>query len=256
MGNAAIWWEPRGADAPRKIDLGAPLSELQVTTDRQEDTTETQGGRLYSMRIRTRDRVQITSSPWLSYDLWDEVQAMIRRLQTGGRISIAEDDEHAWAAYALEWATPGSLVMQAGPWAAYGGTVATGDRWRAEGPSPRCQWEGGVIDSGSALNFNSTSFRAGGVIVPEGGRLHDWSQEDWILVRHQAFWPCLRMPGEARAQPGIVHKHRRTFQLELTLEVDMEGIAAIAQTPTQLLNGTTDEGNPTMTSLIRSNGGL
>ena len=37
--------------------------------------------------------------------------------------------------------------------------------------------------------------------------------------------------------------------------IDMAGIGAIAQTPSQLLNGTDDEGDPTMSSLILDNGG-
>ena len=115
-------------------------------------------------------------------------------------------------------------------------------------------WEGGTIASG-ALSFNSTAMRSGGVIVPTDSRMHNWAAEGWILVRDQGFWPCLRLAASDRNQSGIMHKHRRTFSLELTLEVDMAGIGAIAQTPSQLLNGTDDEGDPTMSSLILDNGG-
>lgn len=253
MGNAAIWWEPRGSQVVRKIDLGAPLSELRVSQDRIEDVTETQGGVQSTTRIRSRERIRITSTPWLSYGLWDEVSAMVRRLQQGGRISLAEDDATAWAAFALDWTDPDQIIMQAGPWAAYGGAVATGQRFRVLGPSPRMLWEGGRINGG-ALNFNSTAFRAGGVIVPQQSRANDWGQEGWILVRQLGFWPVLRFPSDMRQQSGILHEHRRSFSLELTLEMDMAGIGVLAQTPTQLLNGVTDAGNPTLTELIRAGG--
>lgn len=255
MGNATIWWEPRGATTVRAIDLGAPLSDLQeLPPDRHEVSTETLGGVISTLRLRTRQRIRVVSYPWISYDLWDEVSDMVERLRSGGRISLAEDSASAWAAYVDDWTDPDLLVMHSGPWAAYGGAVLADDRWRATGPSPRMLTEAGTIDSG-ALVFNSTTFRAGGVIVPGASRKHEWAAETWCLVRHYGFWPCLRMPHDRRGQGAILHKHRRTFSLELELEVDMAGLDAIAITPTALLNGTTDAGNPTMTDLILANGG-
>lgn len=255
MGNATIWWEPRGAETVRKVDLGAPLADLQeLPPDRQEVSTETYGGIISTVRTRSRPRIRVVSSPWLSYDLWEEVQDMADRMRQGGRISLAEDSATAWAAYASDWTNPDVMVMESSPWAAYGGTVATSQRIRSMGPSPRLLTEGNVI-SGGSLQFNSTSFRAGGVIVPTRSRKHDWSAEDWILVRHYQFWPCLRLPADMRGQGAIMHKHRRSFSFEMVLEVDMAGLAAIADTPSTLLNGQTDEGNPTMTALILANGG-
>lgn len=250
MGNAAIWWRPTGADVVRKIDLGGPLSDLQeLPEDRLEVVEETTGGKLYTTRVRTRERIRVTTRPWLSYDVWDEAVALVNRLRAGGRISLAEDDATAWAAYVSDWTDPDAIILYSSPWAAYGGTVATGQRWRATSASPRVMQGGGTI-SGGALTWNSTAMRAGGVLIPTATPPSDWTGEPWVLVRQVGFWPCLRMPADARSQVAITHKSRRNFRLELTLEVDMHGLDAIAQTPTQLLNGTTDEGYPTMDDMI------
>lgn len=254
MGNAAIWWEPLGGSTVRKIDLGASLSDLvELPPDRWESAQETAGGSIFTTRFRSRERIRLVSSPWLSYDLWDEVSAMVARLRQGGRVSVAEDDASAWAAYALDWSDPDALVMNPGPWAAYGGTVAVGDRYRVTGPSPRLLTEGGVVDTGGNLQFNSSSFRAGGYIVPESSRIHTWGGEDWFIVRQFGFWPCMRLPAEMRTQGAVTHQHRRTFQLEMTLEVDQNGLEALADTPSTLLNGTTDLGNLTMSEQINLN---
>lgn len=250
MGNAAIWWRPYRSSVVRKIDLGVALSDLQVLpTDRQETIEETLGGRIVSTRLRSRQRIRVVTQPWLSYSLWTEVEAMVERLRQGGRVTLAEDDAISWAAYVSDWTDPGTVVVDASPWAAYGGTPSIGQHWRAMGPSPRLLQEGGTIANG-AFNFNSTAFRAGGVIVPTNDAVHDWTGEEWVLIRQLGFWPCLRMPAESRDQGAILHKSRRSFKLEITLEVDVDGLAAIAATPAQLLNGTTDEGYPTMDELI------
>lgn len=250
MGNAAIWWEPNGAEVVRKIDLGRALTSLQWSDPRDARTSLTPGGRLSSVSFTAYSQIQIRAR-FTEVAIHDELQAMINRLKRGGRITLAEDDEAVSAGFIDPWIVSDELPIQRSPWHLYGGDVAVGDRLVVTGPSPQYRQETVTV---TTIPIQSVSSLGGTVGVDT--RRNDWSSIPFALARNHAFWPVLRMsPADYPAQL-IQHKGQRiVYELVLTLDEDVGGIEALSTTPTVTLQGTTDTGKPTLTEAILLAGG-
>lgn len=251
MSDAAIWWEPKGADTPRRISLGLPLVDLQVQPWQSVRSSVTLSGRRSITRLSGGYRLRVESAPITDYDIADELEEMASYLRAGGLISLAEDKTAAWASYASS-ASGYTVTLDGAPWQAYSsGTPTAGERLALHGPSPRNRPEWHEVDT--SISIPGSIY--GGIATVSPIRA-DWSDDTHILVRQYGFWPVLRMPESAMSAQVLRHKHRRYWTLEMTLETDEHAIAAIGEDPSVVFNGPTDVGNPTMTQYLRSIGGV
>ncbi|MGB0972938.1 MAG: hypothetical protein ACPGVG_18580 [Mycobacterium sp.] len=251
MSEAAVWWEPKGADIPDRISLGRLLTDLQKQPTGRTRASRTLSGRRDLTKLTGGRRIKVTSGPIEDYDTADRLEEMASYLRRGGLVSLAEDQTKAWASFATSAA--GSLVtLQGAPWQAYSaGTPTVGERFRLHGPTPGMLIEGHEVDS--TISIPGSLY---GGIVPASSIRADWSGESHVLVREYGFWPVLRMPEDQMEVEVLKHKSRRFFTLEMTLETDEHAIAALATDPTVVFNGPTDLGNPTMVGHLKSIGGV
>jgi hypothetical protein len=240
---AVIWWEGAGGGVVRKLDLGRRWVDAQVVPMREARSSETLSGIVRETRLRSRNRVTFESAPFTSYDTLDEVEAMINALRRGGRISVAEEEADAYAAFSDPWIDSDQLDVYRSQWALYGGTLAELDRLTVQGPSPRGLEETTLI---TALPYS------GGTVIQLGGALEvrdqtntGWPDEAWQFVRKPGFWPVMVLPTEFRSEQLVIHKHRRHFTLRLTLDEDIAAIDAMSSILVTL-QGTTDTGKPTL----------
>jgi hypothetical protein len=252
MGNASIWWEPKGAAKPTKIDLGRPFSDLQVTPVREKRVAGPLSGSQSATQLRYYHRV-VATIRFQDYDTLYALESMLNRAKFGVRITVAEDWETAYAAFVSSFPTSDSIAVNPAPWRYYSGLPAEGRRWCLQGPTPR-----GLYEVATTTTFPSTVSAlstTGGTVDLAADLLNDWSDEDWVLVRDPGFWPCMRIPADEAARQAIKHKGRRVFELELVMDEDLDGLDWLSATPTTAYNGELVDLGDTMTQVIVANGG-
>lgn len=239
---AVIWWEGAGGGVVRKLDLGRRWVDAQVVPMREARSSETLGGIIRETRLRSRNRVTFESAPFTSYETLDEVEGMINALRRGGRVSVAEEETDAYAAFADPWINDDAIDVYRSQWALYGGTLAELDRLTVQGPSPRGLEETTLI---TALPYSGATVVQLGGLIDVRDRMNEWADEAWTFVRKPGFWPVMVLPTEFRSEQLIIHKHRRHFTLRMTLDEDIAAIDAMSSTFVTL-QGTTDTGKPTL----------
>lgn len=215
MANAYLWWEPPGGGGVQGIDLGGQLSELEEIPDHKGTRTETLGGfQRASIHLR-RYRVGFvrrTTDP----DVAAQLYALQDHLNCGGWCSLAADRNKAWAAYGNASMLTGhtSIKTRGNPFWVASGVVGSSDHVVLQtvgGPGRR--------EKHSVSALNGTTLTLGEGLWGEiPGR---------VLVRHDRFYPLLRLPPGQGAMQMLESVQRRQVMWEFSAELleDFVGLA-------------------------------
>lgn len=221
MGDAAIYYYPSPTGNLETIDVGEGFSDIQPQQIDDGTANRSAGGRLFSVSWggywEARfivDRIDSSSRAALIRNL----RSLERHLRRGGAIGIAHDAAKAWAGFVtgplLRDST--SVVTQGSPfYNTSAAVVATDTVW---------------IESGLPSSFKeqaTLSAVVGNKLTLSAGAIYDHRDQP-IMVRHEHFYPYMKLARAARGRPILTHDHGLNWTLDLLLEEDTAGLAAFA----------------------------
>lgn len=249
MGNAAIWWQPRGAAVPRKIDLGQRLEDLQERIVIEEAASEAYSGEERVVLQRARTRVRIVTGWSADWALAEEVRAMLSALHVGGRIAIAADDAMVFGAFVATPPEAGSSTwwIAANIFERYSSAtpaIGIGGRVTLISPAPVMRQETVLLTAAPSSQLYpqiaSTAVR------------NDWTGHEWVFAREYRFYPILKRAIGDRDTQAFLHENGRVWKLDFTLDEDMAALATIAQNPDQVFATPTAYGSPSAPATVQS----
>ena len=228
MGNAAIWWQPRGAAVPRKIDLGRRLQDLQERIVVEEAVAEAYSGVERQVIQRSRNRVRFVTGRSMDWVLAEEVRAALSSVAMGGRIALAADDAQVFGAFL---ATPpdagqNQWWVYANLWERYStGTppIGSGARVTLISPSPAMRMETVLLTAAPAQQLYPG--------IQSSRVRNSWTGLDWVFAREYRFFPVLKRAIGDRDTQAFLHEEGRSWWVDATFDEDMAGYAALALTP-------------------------
>ena len=240
MGNAKIWYYPDASGTVEEIDLGEPLSDLQVETVVDQAVAEGISGHQSTDQYSGRAQIRLIVERFASASTYRALAALREHLRRGGLCAVAEDSVSAWAAFATTIPVRGatSLYTFTAPWPFVAAPTVTAAEVELIGSQPSGLRETLLTSGTFTGNTNQTVTFASGVRFN-----HSQDGARWLLLRQRGFWPLLRMPIDQRNQSVITDDHRITYTLDVVLEEAIDQYEAWAQTPSDAVQTTTVTGD-------------
>jgi hypothetical protein len=252
MGNAAIYYHPSLDSQMTVIDLGEGWSDIQA---------EPVYGGSFDRAISGRGYRLVEGGYWrvrLLCEMIDSASraALIRSLRTleahlknGRVVGVTQDTAKAWAAFA-DFSLPGTSTQiqctGGSPFWAPAAAIAAADEIWIESQPPESNKEIGVV---SAVLGNRITLAT--------GLLYSHKAKP-VLVRHNLYWPVMRLAREAMNRPIITSDRGNAWTLDLLLEEDSAGLAAFAAAggaPIKGVAGTGDTADGRIEATVRDSSG-
>ena len=213
MGNPFFYYYPSGDTLSLEtIDLGAGLSDLQVTPVRIAEDSYTLAGGMHRITQGGYLEVRIVFERFTDAALAYKLESMWAHLELGGLVGFATDSGKAFAGYATAEPARGDSSINIGGNAFQGYTagaaaLANDDILAIHSLGPGTIREYCAISSISVLTYSLTdSIR------------YDYPAGLPVMVRHRDFFPALRAPSTSLNANPVTHDHRVSYTLDLTLE--------------------------------------
>ncbi len=242
MGNAVIWYYPHPHEAVIEIDLGGPLSDLQLTPQVEQDVSLARAGRQATAHVASFYLVRVIVERTVSAATARALMLLLAHLQRGGLCMVAEDKDKAYASLIQTHPVLGDTLFGSSTidrmWEALlTGTItlASGDTVVLQGSASTGIREALLVSSHSGTTVNLSTPIA-----------YPWTRlgpKDVLIARHEGFWPALRMPARSRGQRALTHDHRNTYTLDLALEEDVDALAIAAEEIPRFRGSTTGVGS-------------
>lgn len=230
MGNAAIWYVPDGAQRGVKIDLLRRLRERAGPNPvYQSAWTQSVGGIVSGNVYSGWTRLQVSLTWQRTGNDGTDAGSLLRRkmygllahLQRGGCCQLAEDDAHAWAAFASKLPRSGQTTISLNT------PHLTETINSAYYPDERELYlESDPDEYLTEMRYATTAVPSHLIVSP--AVLQDYSDNRWVLVREAGYYPALRIPPELRGGEFLTNRDDRVFFLDLPLETDLSELEKLA----------------------------
>ena len=229
MGHPVFTWMPiQQRNIPhstdrQSVDLGEPLSDLQITSARNVfDHMGIHGGRSRSMTRAWLD-VRITLERFTDRDLFRRLTNMINHLERGGTVAFAADSEKIYGSHLSQKLGIGHHHVNVNLGNYY-------KAWHSDAPDTLAAGDGFVVEDGLPRAARDQT-RVSTIIIPgvDVGEtdvrynldvrrriMNDYAAG--VHVRHEDFFPKLVLPQQAVGSPLLTHDHRISYTLDLPLQ--------------------------------------
>lgn len=243
MGNAYAWWYPQEGGTVEAIDLGGPLSDLDDHPAPTQVGARSVSGHEFSIQTLSDTVVRVSLEDFDDHALYRKLKALEGHLFRGGTFALAADVDKAVAGYLVASPTRGatSLVLGDTPWStlAPSAVLAANDEV--------------VVETGQPMPRSEIALVSGvsGSTITTGALVHDLIDEPWVLLRHQGFYPGLRLPMAARGRQILSTKRRVVHTFSATFEVPPPFYGAFVDLASaDVLGSTTSDGELTIEEIL------
>ena len=248
MARRMVWIWPLDSGPCQRLDWGYTLQKLTPILTR--DRVDTLDGirRPYSVDFGAELRVQVRKERTAdSTGIAREFVVLESILKRGGVIGLANDRTKAFAAYATTPIRAGDTTLYLGP-NVYAGllpdalALAAGDQLVIESGNPEGKRE--------QVTVSSVTVGAGTTIALSTTVLQDYDETCGVMVRHQHFYPALRLPADQAGATLVSDEYAAlwTFEAELVVDAGIYGLAHLEGNLGELLTA----GTPTPGGYVAS----
>jgi hypothetical protein len=243
VGNAKIWWYPEPLGVAEEIDLGRALtSRSGPFTVVRQTISESYTGNQAVQTTGARTRIRVTLENFTDRTVRQKLVALISHMQAGGYMILAEDTAYAVATFLRTRPSRGDTTLFKGEnilKLLVNSTTLNGAEVIVQGRQPRYRQEMHIGGTYAAASMNIAR-----------GLSYDWSDEEWVMVRHIGCYPALRLPKESRNGEYLTARHEKDFTLDLPLEEAPNILDNLATADGTVWQGTTKTGEaPTIQQL-------
>lgn len=223
MGNAAIYYYPEETQSLRVIDLGEPLSDMQVTPFRVQDVNTGSDFESSVVDYGGSHRVRFIFERFSGDDqLVADLESFANHAQRGLPFGLVADTADSFGAFTQAYTmSPGktSITTLGNVFSAWSGVLAltVGDTVVMHSGNPEYKFEHLIVST-----WSTTTGKIG-----LGGQTTKYDMTVGpAFVRHQDFFPvCYLDPGQRGAI--LTHDHRINYTLDLTAIYSPAGIKAL-----------------------------
>lgn len=223
-----IFW-PYGSGTRTFVDMGEPISDLQITPTRRVADSKALSGRVVRTNLTSGLNVRIVDERFTSREKFRQLSRLINHLEQGYACAFARDPDNAYGHQVRTAVRNSSSVRIEAPnyfhdWTSTGGShlfPAVDDEVVLEtGP-----WRG----VREYFRVTSVSVSTGYLDIGLDHRIRG-IYDNAAILRHSDFWPVLRLPAGAVGSPSLLtHDHRISYTLDLPLEFQSDAIEVAAQ---------------------------
>lgn len=225
MGNAAIYYYPE-ADAPLEvIDLGEPLSDMQVSPVRIVDTATGMDLEPSTVDLGGSHRVRITLERFTSQTIVAQLRTFEAHALRGLPFGLVADTADSWAGFASSGSmrrgrqtltTSGSAFTS---WST-ALTLSSSDTVVIHSMNPEYKHEQRAVSS-----YNSST---GAIDLGVGNETVYEYEVGPVVVRHRDFFPFCYLDPSDRG-PILTHYHRIHWTLDLSALYSPSGMRSLYQ---------------------------
>lgn len=222
MGDAAIWVYWGGLTPLDKIaipEVAPGVSDLQIAPQTMAARAARWSGALHIRQGARYDAVRLViagvamdSEP----ELYRDLRALEEHLKANHPLALALDEDKAWAAYVTVTRGATAIAHTGNDWAAFNASAALsgGDNVVVRSMGATAGWR-------EELSVNAVS---GSTINTFPEKVRFFHGPLTTLVRHEHFWPVLRLQDAAFDRPLLTVESGRTFSFAADLYEDLEAL--------------------------------